>query len=481
MKTIKLLFGTVVLSLLFAGCSTGYTTYAYDDLYYSPNNDPVKQVQKNPREDFNKTNNIQYDGSYDNRYANEEKPSNYPESIYQNRYTQAEQAENQGQAEAATESSEDIEYYDEDYANTLQQLNSPVRSFDTYNSYQRDRIIYTNDPFFVTPSIYGRYSFWDPFVPATGLSIGWNSFNGWNVGIGAGFGCVAPLNPFGFYDPFFNPYNNFYGGFGGFWGDPFFGNRWNRWNGWNTPYGWNNAYWAGYNNGFNNGYYGNGFYNGNYDGGSSAGRRRITTARGNSGSRSVSSSGTTRPTRPTRSNRVSTTTPTGTNAKPTNRPTRTVATGAGSSEEVTNKRPTRTTTTPNQYKTPKNPSYYSKPRETSRPSRTVNGNNNTPRQTIKRDAPVQQNSRPSYTRPRQNNSYNNSNRVTPRQQRPTRQQTKPRQQQYSQPRQQSRPNNNYNRSRPSYNRSTPSYNSPSRSTTRSSGSNSSRPTRPSRR
>ena len=47
------------IALLFAACST-YKPYAFDDVYYNPNNDPVKQVQKNPREDFNKSDNISY-------------------------------------------------------------------------------------------------------------------------------------------------------------------------------------------------------------------------------------------------------------------------------------------------------------------------------------------------------------------------------------------------------------------------------------
>jgi len=143
MKTIKLLLSTLLFGLFLASCSSSYSTYAYDDLYYSPNNDPVKQVQANPRKEFNKTDDIKYDGNHQNPYANEEKPADYPQSIYKNRYTEAEANENnqQGNQEyAADDYSDDTEYYDEDYAENIQQLNSPVTSYNTYNSNERHRI-----------------------------------------------------------------------------------------------------------------------------------------------------------------------------------------------------------------------------------------------------------------------------------------------------------------------------------------------------
>ena len=60
----------ILIATLLAACSTAQP-YAFDDVYYHPNNDPVRQVQKDPREDFNQTDQINYDGSYQNRYQKE--------------------------------------------------------------------------------------------------------------------------------------------------------------------------------------------------------------------------------------------------------------------------------------------------------------------------------------------------------------------------------------------------------------------------
>ncbi|MBL4710770.1 MAG: hypothetical protein JKY48_20290 [Flavobacteriales bacterium] len=190
MKKIYNISGLALISTLLIGCVTSNAPYAYDDLYYSPNNDPVQQAQKNTRDDLNRSNNVQYQGGYDNRYSNTEDAADNRQGVYQNRYTEEEQRENTQidsiQTEAIEQEYSD-EYYDEGYAQTLQQINSPVRSFNTYDPYQRDRILYTQDPLFVTPSVYGAYQFSNPFVPTTGLSVGRNSFSGWNVGVNIGY------------------------------------------------------------------------------------------------------------------------------------------------------------------------------------------------------------------------------------------------------------------------------------------------------
>tara|TARA_R110002096_G_scaffold423734_5_gene631156 strand:- start:4922 stop:6322 length:1401 start_codon:yes stop_codon:yes gene_type:complete len=447
---------------LFAACSTSYAPYAYDDLYYNPKNDPINKVKKDPREDFNKTNKLSYDGSYENRYVNEENNSTYPESIYQNRYTQAEALENNQPSDSYTNNStEEVTYYDEDYARSLNQINSPVRSFNTYDPYQRDRILYTQDPFFAAPVLYGNY--WDPFMPRTTVGIGWNSFNGWNVGVGYGVGFGFNrfrnnfYNPygFGFYDPWnpfgFHPYGLGFGGFG-------YGG-----------FGFNN-YMMGYNQGFMNGFYSRNYYrNHNHGGGihidnsNTSNRRNLTTPRGSSGS------------------------PTYTRGDVTNRPTREVrkldgnAPKSGDSpsarpsrEGVRTNTPTRSAT-PERYRSANDRNSYTRPAPNARPSRTITPNNESPMNTT-----------PRTVNPRNNNSYNQPSRPAPRQYESRPQQVQPNRQ--YQPQQQTRPSRstpNFNRSTPSYNRSTPSYtpSSPSFSPSRSSGDGGggrSTPSRPSR-
>ena len=482
MKTIYSISIIFLFGLLTA-CSTSYTPYAYDDVYYLPTNDPIKKVKKNPRDDFNKTNDISYDGSYENRYEKDGNSNSSGQDLYRNRYVQDEQNEN-SQPQSGTNvtinnnnssaAQEDV-YYDEDYAQTIQQLNSPVRSINTYDPYQRDRIIYTQDPFFTSPTLYGRYTFWDPFMPSTGLGIGWNSYNGWNVGVRAGFGWgysnFGYGNPFcpNYYSPFgpnfgFNPYSPWGWGYGG----GFYGNGY--WNGYNN----------GFNNGFNNGYYAGGGYNTEpYNG-----RRRINTPRGASGSPTYSGSeASPRPDRNTGNNQA---VKSGTSPRDAGgRPSRSSIDQAKSGETRTKaapqeqqSRPTRSDATPQRYQTTKSQDSYARPEPSARPSRTTRtepspsqsarptssprpSNDNTPSRT------------PNYSQPRTTTPYNSpSRRVEPQQQR-RQQRTQP---QRSQPQQQSR--STYERSRPSYNRSTPSYSPPSRS----SGGSSPRsaPSRPSR-
>lgn len=485
MKKIYNISGIALISTLLFGCVTSNVPYAYDDLYYSPSNDPVQQVQKNTTEDLNRTNNIQYQGGYDNRYSNTEDASDNRQGVYQNRYTNQEQAENNqpisNQAEVAEQEYSD-EYYDEDYAQTLQRINSPVRNFNTYDPYQRDRILYTQNPIFVTPSVYGGYQFWDPFVPTTGLSVGWNSFSGWNVGVnfgyGIGLGC-APLNPYyGFYDPFWGVgygFNSWNWGYNWGWGSRFY-NPYNR-------FGYASGYHHGYRNGYNNGRYDN-YYGYNN---TSSGRRQITAPRGSNGSRNVYTGNGNQVTRPTRGGKsgVKTVDQPSNTAVPngSTRPTRGTPTSTPKTtvEKPVNERPTSPTpvsnrpvrnTTPERYKTPSTPSSYSRPRGETTPSRTTT----TPSTTVRPSAPTQQQTRPNYSNPRQNNTYNRPT-VTPRQPqtRPSRTETRP-----QQPAQQSRPTYNNDRSRPTYNRTTPTYSAP-RNSGGGGGSRGGGSTRPSRR
>lgn len=108
-------------------------------------------------------------------------------------------------------------------------------SFGYYNNYNNN-FGYNygyNDGFFNNGFGYNNGWGYSGFGPA--INFGWNSFGGWNTGIG--FGC----NSFG-YNPFYNPYfyNNFYNPYYTPWG---YSNFYN-------PYGYYN-YYPNYNNGGN--------------------------------------------------------------------------------------------------------------------------------------------------------------------------------------------------------------------------------------
>jgi len=499
MKTFVKLFSLLFTVGFITACSTSYTPYAYDDVYYKPSNDPINKVKKDPREDFNKTDQIQYDRSYPNRYNEEGQSNDYPQSIYDNRYTEQERADNNQTEDKSNvtinnyNNNGDTEYYDEEYAETLNRINSPVRSINTYDPYVRDRIIYTYDPFFVQPTLYGGYNFWNPY-PRTGISFGYNSWSGWNVGFGIGYG--YGYSPWRYRHPFHDP---FY--------DPFWGyNAWNPWNPWNRfgyEYGfgygsYGMGYAHGYNHGFYNGYYGSGFVGGGSSGESNSGVRRVSTPRGNSGSNTYRRAGTTT-TRESRSSGASLrekennekigTRPDRGGSRDENRGSTTPSARpkVQPKDEPTQERPARNVT-PEKYKIERSPSDYSRPepsrepanRPTERPSRNYSPSStpsNTPstrpstsstRPESKPSYSRPSYSRPSYNRPSRSNSYS----------RPSRQpQTQPQARPQAQP-QQSRPS--YNKSRPSYN-STPSYRPSGGGGSRSGGSAPSRSTRPSRR
>jgi len=464
------IFLVIVISNLFVACSTSQSPYVYDDLYYSPNNDPVKQVQNNPREEFNKTDNITYDGSYPNRYNENERSENYPQSLYQNRYTENERNENS----ISTPSTSDItinnnissnnnetEYYDEEYASTLQRINRPIQTFNTYDPYLRDRILLTNDPFFYSPGFYRSNLFWDPWTPRTGISLGWNSWTGWNVGVGVGFG-FNNWNYCPVYDPFFSPFGPY--AFNGWnnWGWNNWGwNAWNPWNPWRPAGG---AYWAGFNDGYNNANFNNNFIG---NGNSFQGRSRINTSvsRGSKGSRSLSNSSTRQSINRSGSNiNSSRVKGSGDHLNEMNRDvSRSSNRYSNSGSNTTNEKSNQV---PSRYQSTKTPATYGNQRSSSRTSTPNNGTNNrsntntnnvqrsnnfqsTPSRSNQiQSSPSRQNT---YTRPR-TNTYNQNNRIQPRR---------------NVVRSPSRNNSTYQRSRPTYN-SRPSY-TPSRSSGGSSG------------
>ena len=460
MKRIHNITTLSIISLLLVSCTVSNTPYAYDDLYYSPSNDPVQQARVGTPSNNQNTSNS---GTYNDRYS-EDTETNYNAAQYQDSYAK----ENQQQAAQSNQPAEDVEYYDEDYAQTLQTINAPVRSFNTYDPYQRDRIMYTQNPVFAAPSVYGGFQFWDPFMPTTGLSVGWNSFNGWNVGVnaGVGFGCGRALNPYArFYDPF---WGNNMGWNNPFWG-PQFGSGNNR--GWNN--GFNNfGYQNGYRDGFNNGAFNNyrNYAVGN-NGTNGRNRRQVVAPRGNAGSRNVSTGSGARPVRPVRGGNIESTN-TSNSVRPSNaRPTR-PATG-GTTTPGSERRPSQNTrpnttrpvrSTPQRYEVTPNRPQQTQPAE-SRPT-------TQPTRPATRPARSTPNSQPTYTRPAQQTRPTNTRPTKRPTTRPAQQQARPRTN--TQPRQQSRP---------SYNNSKPTYSAPSRSSEKSRSSSPSRgtTTRPSRR
>lgn len=453
-NSIKIIY-SVVIVLILSACAGGSSAYLYDDLYYSPNNDPVKQVKNDPRTEFNKTDNIQYDGSYPNRYEQNNAQQN-PQSLYENRYVAAEQRENNevnngnvviNNNLSQGNGNEDVAYYDEDYANTLNRLNQPIRSFNTIDPYQRDRILLLHDPFFTSPSVYGNFNFWDPFVPRTGIGVGWNSWSGWNVGIGVGVGWG--WNNWGwnrwngFYDPFWNP-----------WGPQAF---WNPWG----PFG--NPYWMGFNHGFNQGRWNNQFVNRNFDNGATTptsnytiGRRGAKGSRvvdNNTGSRSINRQSST----PINQNgRIKSNSDhlDGMTRERSRANSRYTAPNNGSGNEKQMETPARyrTNATPEQYNNARRPSRLNSTSPVNtQPNR--QGGTTRPRQNSMQTQPAQQQN---YTRPRPN-TYNENKRIVPQQntiRTPTRRTTP-----------------SYNRSRPTYN-SRPTYSPPQRSNGGSGGSRS---------
>lgn len=419
-----------------SSCSTSYPAYQFDDVYYNPNNDPINQAQKDPREDFNKTDDITYENNYPNRYLEEGTTNNGSQTNYSSPSDIDNYSENQ-----------ETEYYDSDYAESLDAINSNVRSFDTYDPYQRDRIIYTQDPFFYSPVGYSASIAAAPFMPSTALypgtsfGVGYNSYSGWNFSVGYNWGWgstnFAWGNPYwgnSFVDPWGNPF---------FWG-PNFGM------GWGCPsYGWGGYNYA-YRQGFNDGYY--------YGNNGSSTIRYTNTPRGNSGSRSYTNSNISDGPR-----------------RNTSVPNNNGSLGRGTSSNPGQAVPSRSNSmerreTPTRYSTGETPSSYSRSTRANpstkpnistptRPSNITRSSNSTANPRV--NSPSFQ-SKPSSSPNIQQNRSNSPSRTTPQQP--------------------SRSNRTINRSRPNYN-SNPSY-SPSRGGSMnrlSSPSPGSRITRPSRR
>ncbi len=433
MKSAYYLFFLAFTLVFLSSCSTSYTPYAYDDIYYSPSTDSERAIQKNPSQELNQADDLYSTNSYENKKQEQDYNSNTSSTSY---YPE-EQATNSNSEITNVlinnlNDSSEVEYYNEDYAESLKSINSPVRSINSYDPYQRDRVIYTQDPFFSSPTYYGNNinTFGNSFVPSTGLGVGWNSYSGWNTGINVGFG--YGYSPYGYGNSFCgNSYSPYYGY------NPYspFGNQ-----GFRNPYsnGYNNGYSQGFRNGFNDGFYNNNNFQCNSP------LIRTNTPRGNSGSPTVRSNNQPRPTRGGQRDNSSETngTKSGVPSITNNRPTRNLNQRVMSIIQPTSvipNNPTIETPSPQIFESSKPTNSYSPSNLIERPTRT-------------------------------NNPYSRPTQVAPQQQ--NRQQTQP---QKSKPQQQTRPTNTYERSRPTYNRSTPSYSPPTRSSG-GGGNTQSRPT-----
>ena len=109
------------------------------------------------------------------------------------------------------------DYYDYMYSSRIRRFHrNNFTGMGYYNPFYTNTYFYNNDPMFFGNSIYSSYGFFNPYVPwgfgGSGLSLGWNSFSGFNFGFG------------------YNPYSMF--------NNPW---RWNSWgyNPWSSPFGYN--------------------------------------------------------------------------------------------------------------------------------------------------------------------------------------------------------------------------------------------------
>ncbi len=201
MKKLHWILSLSAISILSA-CTSSFqsssTLSAYDDIYYSPNDNPRYPVANS------NTNQASKNDAYTDDYALEE-PINQG-----NNYS-----------DVNSQNFDYDEYYDYGYAARLRRFHGPTIGIGYYDPYFVDPYFYNRNSAFIGTSIY------DPF---------YQPFGGWNIGVGIGFGWN---NGFGY-----NPYNP--------WG-------WNSGFGLNNgfgynPWGWNNGYWSGYNQGFYNGF-----------------------------------------------------------------------------------------------------------------------------------------------------------------------------------------------------------------------------------
>lgn len=497
MKTL-LNIGIILFLASLTACSTTYSgsSQTYDDIYYSPNNDPVKVAEKKVDSEIDSYQSPQYENSNSDTYSNEDKESegsqNYNNNsnydYYQKEYSDEITTEPQynptiqnGNTQNSRRSYDD--YYDYEYAARLRRFHSPYVGAGYYDDFYTNRYYYDNTPPYYAASIYGGSSIYDPY-PYSGVSIGYSSYVGWGVsfGFGFGWGFSSYYPPFYYGSPFYYSYYNPYRFYGYY--SPF---------AYNYYHGYHHGFQHGYHHGYHDGYYGSDSYSSSYRNisGPRSGRAGTSTSYKSVGNTSRPARGVpnsnienneiaspvSRPKRdatsvaPVRSSQVR---PQQEGTRP-ERPTSPVqqrpearpienrpnVARPGSEGRTTETRPIQTPrSTPEEYR-PKSRQEYERPQNYNQeaPVREL-PNNNAPSR-----SPSQ---RPTYVRPDNNNSYNRQPTSPPK----------------VQPKINTRPSPPRQQSRPSYNRDN-SYSMPSRSNSGGSyggGSStpSSRPSRPGR-
>jgi len=80
--------------------------------------------------------------------------------------------------------------YDYMYASRLRRFHGNSFSNDYYDPFFTNSFFYNQNPLMFGSSIYNGYNFWNPYSPwgwnRPGWGFGWNSWNGWNAGMGWG-------------------------------------------------------------------------------------------------------------------------------------------------------------------------------------------------------------------------------------------------------------------------------------------------------
>lgn len=431
----------IILSLaILSSCATSHngTAYQYDDIYYSPKDNPTKVTPGTNTGSYESSEyadqNFERSTEKDNdQYSNASYDKNSHYDYYDKGNSEELSTEPQNNSSAYgsnSYSSAANDYYDYEYAARLRRFHSPYVGAGYYDDFYTNRYYYDNTPAYYASSIYGGNSIYDPY-PYSGIALGYSSLIGWSAAVSFGFGwgytSYYPSYYYGspFYYSYYYPYryHSYYSPFG-----------------YSYYYGYHHGYHHGYHDGLHDGYYDNGHYR-------STANRNFYGPRGTSGSSSTYRTGSSvRPSRSSSNVEVEKV------ANPSLRPSREVMQSGNTEIPSENTvRPEQENARPERPSTPEARPENTRPAG-SQPHRPDNTNERKPRSVQENPgSPVRQNTsspvnRPTYVRPDRNNSYNrqpvNQPRVQPRSTRPS-----------SSPRQQSRP---------SYNRNN-SYSMPSRS------------------
>lgn len=247
------IFSLIAVALILSSCaSQQYVSEETDDLYFSSKDrqqaadNQFAQVNQVDGEDYQENDEIGNEYFSVGRESSQSDVNPRAEGAYvpQTEFNTTGEPANASNGGTVNNFYGNTEYYeggnyDDSYASRVRRFND-VNLTMGYGFY---------DPFFVDPCWnwgWNRCNTWNRWGNQ-GLSVGWNSWSGWNVGYSWGWGagnvgyCNSPWgwNSFGCNT----------------WGWNNFGyNPW-AWNQWNSPWYGGGPYAAGYWNGFNDGYY----------------------------------------------------------------------------------------------------------------------------------------------------------------------------------------------------------------------------------